>query len=76
MVNGSLSRTRTALRENEAVQIADVYDQLETILESIDLEDDPELGDLLIDAVEATDQAYTLASADGELQLSAERGGK
>jgi hypothetical protein len=53
-------RQRTASRGN-AARLADAYEQLETVLEAVDLGDNPEVADAVIDAIEATDEAYTRA---------------
>lgn len=47
-------------------RLARAYGQLETILEDVDLEREPELADEIIDAIEATDRAYTMEAWTAE----------
>jgi len=47
------------------VQLVEAYRQLESVLETVDLEEEPELADALIDAVSATERAYALATSEG-----------
>lgn len=54
------NRQRTVQRGN-AARLADAYEQLETVLESVDLDDDPAVADAVIEAIAATDEAYTRA---------------
>jgi len=48
------------------VQLVEAYRQLESVLETVDLEEEPELADALIDAVSATERAYALATGKEE----------
>ncbi|GAA0668980.1 hypothetical protein ACFQDG_01035 [Natronoarchaeum mannanilyticum] len=52
---GGVERSPSAL-------LATASDHLEDALERVDLEDDPELAERVIEAIEATDEAATLAS--------------
>jgi len=52
---GGVERSPNALLET-------VNDHLEDALERVDLEEDPKLADRVIEAIEATDEAATLAS--------------
>lgn len=42
-------------------RLASASEQLDAVLESVDLEDEPALADALLDAIKATDRAYQLS---------------
>ncbi|NHN49308.1 hypothetical protein G9464_17180 [Halostella sp. JP-L12] len=71
MASEAQHRSAAALQENKAVWLANAYVQLERILETVDLKDEPQLAEAVIEAVEVTDKAYTLVS-DEENPLSSD----
>lgn len=52
---------RQPVSRGKVARLAEAYEQLETVLESVDLADEPEIADAVIDAIEATDEAYARA---------------
>ena len=60
MASEAQRRSAAALQENKAVRLANAYEQLERILETVDLDDESQLAEAVIKAVEATDKAYSL----------------
>ena len=61
-MSGSRAHATEAERDN-AERISTAYKELATVLERVDLDTEPELADLLIDAVTATEQAYRVEIA-------------
>jgi hypothetical protein len=62
---GSLERSRRASPDHRA-RLATACGELEAVLESIDLAEDPDLADALVEAVTATTRAHDLAvTAEG-----------
>lgn len=64
MAKRSPVQSKTVPQGNNPVQLVEAYRQLESVLEGVDLDEEPELADALIDAVSATERAYTLATGD------------
>jgi hypothetical protein len=62
---GSPHLSSSAATERTA-RLASASRELETVLESIDLAENPEFADALVEAVAATTRAYDLAAATGE----------
>jgi hypothetical protein len=60
MAKSSQGWSQTEFEQSKAVQLEAAYEQLESTLETVDLEDKPDLAEVVIDAVEATNEAYTL----------------
>ncbi len=58
---GSLHST-SSTRTERVQRLASAYKELETVLESIDLSEDPEFADALVEAVSATNRAYDMAA--------------
>jgi hypothetical protein len=48
-----------------AIRLLSVSEQLESVLESLDLDEQPALAEEVIKAVQATDRAYDLETKDG-----------
>lgn len=65
---GSVSHTGGKVDETQlrAARLAAAYEEIADVLEAVDLETEPELADALIDAVEATDEAYRIETWDDE----------
>ncbi|WP_256393061.1 hypothetical protein [Natronoarchaeum rubrum] len=55
-----------ASQRSAAALLSTATDRLERALERVDLEDEPEVADQIIEAMEAADEAETLASETGD----------
>lgn len=64
MAGADHSVTGEATRQSTAALLTTATDQLERALERVDLENEPQLADRVIEAVEATDKAAELATED------------
>jgi len=66
---GADHATGGASQQNTAALLSTATDQLERALEQVDLEDEPEVADQIIEAMEVADDAASLASeTDAESQ--------
>jgi len=63
---GADHATGGASQRSTAALLSTATDQLERALERVDLEDEPEVADQIIEAMEAADEAETLASEESE----------
>jgi len=59
---GADHATGGASQRSTAALLSTATDQLERALERVDLEDEPQVADQIIDAMEAADDAASLAS--------------
>jgi len=62
---GADHATGGASQRSTAALLSTATDQLERALERIDLEDEPEVADQIIEAMEAADDAASLANEEG-----------
>lgn len=62
---GADHATGGASQRSTSALLSTATDQLERALERVDLEDEPEVADQIIDAMEAADDATALAAETG-----------
>jgi hypothetical protein len=66
MAKRSPVQSDATLQGSNPAQLVEAYRRLESVLETVDLDEEPELADALIDAVSATERAYVLETEEEE----------